>query len=84
MGGWRKEESFSDYTVLYDKIQIYKFGWIQTSQTGGQVYSDISPYKVSECSLLQLSTFQRSWVDSSGADTLGRKVLRNLQAIARR
>ena len=35
-------------------IQIYKFGWIQTSQTGGQQYSDTSPYKVSECSLTWL------------------------------
>ena len=25
--------------------------WIQTSQTGGQLYSDTSTYKVSECSL---------------------------------
>ena len=29
-------------------IQIYKFGWIQTSQTGGQPYRDT---RVSECSL---------------------------------
>ena len=31
--------------------QICLFGQILTSQTGGQPYSDISPYKVSECSL---------------------------------
>ena len=34
---------------------VYSFNsknsWIQTSQTGGQPYIDISPYKVSECSL---------------------------------
>ena len=29
--------------------QLYLFGWIQTSQTGGQLYSDTSPY--GECSL---------------------------------
>ena len=28
-----------------------RFGRIQTSQTGGQQYSDTSPYEVSECSL---------------------------------
>ena len=32
-------------------IEIYKFGRIQTSETGGQLYSDTSPYKVSVCSL---------------------------------
>ena len=30
---------------------VYNFNTIQTSQTGGQSYSDISPYEVSECSL---------------------------------
>ena len=30
------------------------FGQILTGQTGGQQYSDISPYKVSECSLPKL------------------------------
>ena len=34
--------------------QICLFGQILTGHTGGQLYSDISPYKVSECSLLQL------------------------------
>ena len=29
----------------------YLFGQIQTSQTGGQPYSNTSPYEVSECSL---------------------------------
>ena len=33
--------------------QICLFGQILTGQTGGQLYSDISPYKVSECSLLR-------------------------------
>ena len=30
---------------------FYLFGQIQTSQTGGQPYSNTSPYEVSECSL---------------------------------
>ena len=34
---------------------LHKFGQIQTSQTGGQLYSDTSPYKVSECSLIEMS-----------------------------
>ena len=28
--------------------QMYKFGRIQTSETWGQLYCDVSPYKVSE------------------------------------
>ena len=28
--------------------QIYLFGQIQTSQTGGPLYSDTAPYQVSE------------------------------------
>ena len=42
--------------LILNKIQIYKFGWIQTSQTGGQLYSDTSPYEVSECFLLNQTT----------------------------
>ena len=34
---------------MLNLIEIYKFGRIQTSQTGGQLYSDISPYEVSLC-----------------------------------
>ena len=33
------------------QLEVYKFGRIQTSQKGGQLYSDTSPYKGSECSL---------------------------------
>ena len=36
---------------MFNQPQIYLFGQIQTSQTGGQRYSDTSPYKVSERSL---------------------------------
>ena len=36
---------------MLNLIDIYKFGRIQTSQTGGQPYSDTSHYEVSECSL---------------------------------
>ena len=32
--------------------EIYKFGRIQTSQTGGGLFSDTSPFEVSEFSLL--------------------------------
>ena len=37
--------------LMLNFIKIFNFGRIQTSQTGGQMYSDTSPYKVSECSL---------------------------------
>ena len=37
--------------LVVNQIKIYKFGQISTSQTGGQPYSDTSPYEVSECSL---------------------------------
>ena len=36
---------------MFNSQHIYSFGKIQTSQTGGQLYSDTSPYEVSECSL---------------------------------
>ena len=32
--------------------QIYLFGQIQTSQTGGRLHSDTSPCEVSECYLI--------------------------------
>ena len=32
--------------LMLNKIHIYKFSRIQTSQTGGRPYSDTSPYKV--------------------------------------
>ena len=32
---------------MFNKQQIYLFAQIQTSQTGGQLYSDTSPNKVS-------------------------------------
>ena len=35
-------------------VSIQQNSWIQTSQTGGQPYSDISPYEVNECSLMWL------------------------------
>ena len=34
------------------EIDLYLFGQIQTSQTGGQVYRETSPNKVWECSLV--------------------------------
>ena len=33
-------------------IQRKQSSWIQTKQTGGHLHSDISPYEVSECSLV--------------------------------
>ena len=36
---------------MFNQQQIYLFGQIQASQTGGQRYSNTFPYKVSECSL---------------------------------
>ena len=38
-------------------VLIQQNSWIQTIQTGGQPYIDISPYEVSECSLLELMIF---------------------------
>ena len=38
--------------LLLSWRHIYLIGWILTSETGGQPYSDTSPYEVSECSLL--------------------------------
>ena len=40
---------------MFNQQQIYLFGQIQTSQTGGQLHSDTSPYKVSECSLVEIN-----------------------------
>ena len=37
---------------MFNSQHIYLFGQIQTSQTGGQPYSDNSPYEVSEYSLV--------------------------------
>ena len=37
---------------LYLSIKQKQSDWILTSQTGGQLYSDTSSYKVSECSLI--------------------------------
>ena len=37
--------------IMFNHQQIYLFSQIQTSETGGQQYSDASPYKVSEYSL---------------------------------
>ena len=34
-------------------VSIQQNSWIQTSQIGGQPYNDISPYEVSECSLVK-------------------------------
>ena len=45
---------------LLNYIEIHKFVWIQTSQTGGQPYSDTSPYEVSECSLPKLKSILAS------------------------
>ena len=44
---------FSCFVELNYK-QICLFGQILTGQKGGQAYSDISTYKVSECSLTKL------------------------------
>ena len=41
----------SNALLMFNQQQINLFSQIQTSQTGGQLYSDTSPYKVSECSL---------------------------------
>ena len=32
--------------LMLNEVEIYKFGQIQTSQRGGQLYCDTSPYKV--------------------------------------
>ena len=40
------------------------FGQIQTSQTGGQLYSDYSPY--GECCLDKISFWAEKWVVTVG------------------
>ena len=45
---------FSCFAVL-NYQQSYWFGQTQTSQTGGQLYSDTSPYKAIKFSLLNYS-----------------------------
>ena len=40
----------------FNSQHIYLFGQIKTSQTGGQLYSDTSPFEVSECSLALYKT----------------------------
>ena len=37
---------------MLDEQQFYLIGQIQTSQTGGQLYSDTAPPPNGECSLL--------------------------------
>ena len=34
-------------SMMLNEHQFYLFGQIQTSQTGGQLYSDTSPYEIS-------------------------------------
>ena len=46
---------------MFNSQHIYSFGQIQTSQTGGQPYSDTSPYKVSECPLIGESNKKELW-----------------------
>ena len=41
-----------------EQDRVLQFGRIQTSQARGQLYSDTSPYEVSECSLNVPSTSQ--------------------------
>ena len=41
-------------------IQIFFLQIIQSSQTGGQLYNDTSPYEVSECYLLEDFSFVKS------------------------
>ena len=40
---------------MLSEQQFYLFGRIQNSQIGGQLCIDTSPYKVSECSLFELT-----------------------------
>ena len=52
----RESKTCSDSAVLVtsNQQQIYMFGRIQTSQTGGKLYNDALPYKVSEYSLVKV------------------------------
>ena len=52
---------FSSFVTLKKNQQIYLLGGIQTSQTGGHQCSDISPFEVSESSLL-LPTYLPSYL----------------------
>ena len=60
----RKGKYHCTADLLFDRLgfgqtskSVYSFiqqnSWIQTSQTGSQPYNEISPYEVSECSLLK-------------------------------
>ena len=45
---------------MFSQLPIYLFGHILTSQTGGQPYSDTSPYEVlSDCSLVKLAMHKK-------------------------
>ena len=43
----------SNCLLMFNCQDIYSFGCIQTSQTGGQLYSNTSPYAVSDYSLVK-------------------------------
>ena len=45
---------------MFNSKHIYLFDQIQTSQKGGQPYSDTSPYKESECSQAKLTRFRNA------------------------
>ena len=46
---------FSSFTTIYKLEHIFLFCRIQSYQTRGYLYTDISPYKASECSLARSS-----------------------------
>ena len=57
---------------MFNQQQIYLCDRIQTRQTGGQPYSDTSPYEVSECSLTYLYKYllRRSLITSKQGQSI--------------
>ena len=59
-------------------VSIQQNSWIQTSQTGGHPYSDISPYEVSECSLINHIVKHGPWSTSEDFFNLWTEKITNL------
>ena len=54
--------------LVLNQKKIYKFGSFLGSQTGGQLYSDTSPYNLSECSqgevtITLVTPIKAAWVE---------------------
>ena len=78
---WLTCLTFLDWTKLVNLylIQQKQSGWILTGQTGGQPYSNTSPYKVSECSLDQ---YMSIWsVNTNGSNNIQSEAIVSIKDI---